>query len=339
MSDTYNAPEPTTQTDGNVTVNVTTPTPAAPPRMATEAMVDAFLGRPAPGAAPATTRRAATYHEPAERHNLIWGLGKGMERPLLGALSLLPGIGQYFTRESWLGQRAYAPSEGIGENVGVAVGEVVPWLAGGEALTGTQLSARALGRIWDFSPTLARAIGSAYGGGTTRVGGLMASRFRSPSAIAKRAAVAGGVAGATQQPETTDPNQSWVERVGERVAPAAAGAAAGAALGLAGPALQRGATALAPAMRNLTSTQQRAVNWAMTGLAGAVAHDITGQLPLTIAAMYALHRAGLGVRAAHQLAPLVAAQATMIARASTRGAAAAGAAAGEVVNDLGATPR
>lgn len=337
MSDTYNAPEPESRTEGNVTVNVTAPaSPAAPAPIATQEMVNAFLSQPAPGAPAATTRSGATtYHEPAERHNIIWGLGKGMERPILGALSLLPGIGQYFTRESWLGQRAYAPSEGIGENIGVAIGEFAPWVAGGEALAGTQIGARALGSIYDFSPTLARAIGSAYGGGTIRgAGGRMASRFRSAPAVAKRAAVAGGVAGATQQPEGR-PDASWLERVGERVAPAAAGAVTGGALGIAGPALQRSAAALGPAIAGLSTSHQGVVNNAVTALGTIATYGASGNLPLTILAMYALHQGGLGVRAAHQLAPLVAQQAIRLGANSARGAAAAGAVAGAVVNDIG----
>jgi hypothetical protein len=306
MSDTYST---TSEPAPGLTVNVAAPQPAqASVPAATESQVDAFLGAPAPaslqGGAP-----PETYQQDPKGGGFVSGAVKGASQQVLGALSLLPGIGDWFTRESYLGQRAYAPSRRGSESVGELVGTVAPWVLGGELLAG----ARGVSALSRLSPSLSRVltgaerIAPAAGETGTAAGGIA----RLKPTVARGAAV-GAVAGAAQEPAG---DTGYLARI----APAAGGALGGAALTKLG----------------LTGAQQKGVQGIVGSLAALMGYEAAGAtgLGMTAFAMYALHRMGLGVRAADHLAPLIAAEARRAAGIS--GAGPVGAVIGQTINEVG----
>lgn len=318
MSDSYSTQtEPSAAAPQGITVNVAAPQPAAATiPSASEADIDRFLGSPTP-ATPAGGR-PDTYQQDPHGGGFISGFEKGVGQQVLGALSLLPGVGNYFTRESWLGQRAYAPSRGGTESLGIGAGTVLPWLAGGAALG----SARGVAALTRLSPSLSRVLAGAerlapstpiateLGEGAIAteaptVGGGIA-RLR--PTVARGTAV-GAAAGAVQEPAGNTGYSG-------RVAPAVAGALGGAALTKLG----------------LTGSQQAGIKNLVTGLSGLVGADIGG-LGMAIISMFGMHNLGVSAVAAHHLAPLITAEAQRLA--SQTAVAPAGAAIGKTVNEIG----
>ena len=330
MSDTYNAAEP----QPGVTVNVAAPQPAAATiPTATEDQVDRFLGTATPTAHPGAGSSDHYVQDP-QGGGFISGVIKGGSQQVLGALSLLPGIGNWFTRESYLGQLAYAPSRRGSESVGEFFGTVAPWIAGGEALA----SARGIGALTSLSPSLARVLAGAEriapkgrvfsvtpeGEATaTSVGGGIA---RLKPTIARGAAV-GAVAGAAQEPEG---DTSYTGRI-----PAAVGGALGGAaltkLGL-GKAQQDGVNKLVTGLATLMGAEAGANVGSALGI-GPLAGGGIGGLGALLISMYGLHNMGLSVRQVDTIAPLIADYAKKLAHTSAT--APVGAAIGKTINEIG----
>jgi hypothetical protein len=225
---------------------------------------------------------------------------------VLGALSLMPGIGDWFTRESYLGQRAYAKNRGgAGEYIGEAIGTVAPWLAGGAALG----SVRGIGALSRLSPSLSRVLtGAARIEPTVTAEGTVAGGIARVKPTLARGAAVGAVAGAAQEPAGNTGYSG-------RVAPALAGALGGAAL---------------------TAPQKLGVNNIIKGLSGLMGYEAYGMMGgglALAAATYALHNMKLGVRAAEHLAPLIVQEAQRLAGPTA--VAPAGAAIGKTTNTIG----
>lgn len=330
MSNDYAAPD--------ININVTAPapapaaaTPAAPAAVptASDADVAAFLGAPTP----ATPAGGAPAVQDPQGGSFLTGFAKGASREVLGALSLLPGVGNLFTRESTLGKMAYAPGRRGSEDIGIGAGMIAPWLVGGEVLGTT----RAIGAISDLSPTLARIATGAFRsrgariaeevtptgeigaagipvGQVTAGGSVGGGMIRAKPTLARMAA-GGAVGGALQEPEGNTGYSG-------RIAPALTGALSAAALGGIG----------------LGGEHIKAVGNITRGLAAIIGFEaggLTGGLGLALMAHLLLHRAGLGVRQVDHLAPLVAEQAQRLAGLSQRHAATVGAVAGGVANEVG----
>lgn len=306
MTDSYLAPEPS---EPNVNINVTQAAPVAapaPPRpaMATRDEVASFLGAATPNAPGGGV--PGTYQQDPQGGGFVSGALKGASREVLGLLSLLPGSGDLFTRQGYLGQMAYAPARRGSEALGIGVGTIAPWLFGGEFLAGS----RAIGALSELSPSIARAVTGAerLKPVTTEAGTVGGGIVRAKPSIARGAAV-GAVAGAAQEPAG---DTGYLARV----APAAGGALSAGAL-----------TAL-----GLGAGQQRTVQVITTGLAGLLSYE-GGGVGLAALAMYLVHKAGLGVRAAEHLGPHIAREARRLAGQSSAGVV--GAEAGQVVNEVG----
>lgn len=304
------APTDGGQTTPNVTVNVGAPASTGPTEV-TQPMIDSFLGRRT-AATPSGGLAGAAPAPSTGGEGFFTGFKRGAETQIYGVLSLLPGIGHYFTRESRLGQEAYAPVHGAGATIGHALGTATPWLVGGEALGG----ARAVSALSRLSPSLSRVLTGAARARpvTTEAGTAGGGIVRFKPTVARGAAI-GLVAGAAQEPEGDPSLQA-------RVAPAVAGALTAGALTKIGL-----TTAQISGVQRLIGTLGAISGYELGGGAG---------LGMTVAAMYGLHHLKLGVREAGHLAPLIAAEARRMARAgATSTAAAAGATAGKIANDIG----
>jgi hypothetical protein len=134
-------------------------------------------------------------------HNLLTGLAKGFGRFATGAASGLPVVGQYAKD---FGAAYREPGVGAMENIGIYAGEILPWLS-------------PIGRV---------ASGVRWAGELAPSLGRIAETLTSTAA--RRGALAGGVAGAAQEPgDETSGIASWPGRLGQGLVGAAAGAAIG----------------------------------------------------------------------------------------------------------------
>jgi hypothetical protein len=172
---------------------------------------------------------------------------------------------------------------------------------------------KAVGALTRLSPSLSRVLtGAERIAPTATAEGTVAGGIARAKPTVARGAAVGAVAGAAQEPEGNTGYSG-------RIAPALGGALGGAALTKLG----------------LTGSQQKGVEGIVGSLAALIGYEAGGAtgLGMTAFAMYALHRMGLGVRAAEHLAPLISAEAARVARQST--VAPTGAVIGQTVNEIG----
>lgn len=279
--------------------------PAQPPvKAASRELVNSFLSH----ATPNTIAGASPGEQPG---SAFTGYAKGFGRQVLGLAELLPAIGHYFDRHSYLGEKAYAPVHGAAETAGYLAGSATPWLLAGEViapLRGAALGINAIRGAEALSPrlgTLARGIykdlpGRAaagttanIGGRTVNIGGRMTPARPTIGQLAARGAVAGGIGGAAEQPPDTSISGEVTGRIGGAIMGAAAGATTA---GLGGvPASTLGKAALA-----------------VGSMIGAYELGPQGTAGVIISAL-ALHHFGVGVEAARAWAPYVASHAAQLA--------------------------
>jgi hypothetical protein len=218
MSDTYTVQSDTPNV--NVQINETR-TPAAAPQpslpAATSADVSQYIA--AHGFEP-------TNHghedKPKEAGSFWGGVEKGVSREVLGVLSAIPSFD--ITRNNPVGRfvrkwsRADEPAVGGAEELGVAAGEIAPWLIPG---------AWPAGALWRGAKAV-RGVG--------RLGESLAELATKAYATPRRAAMAegalaGGTVGFLQEPTSGESQQARESGEGNTVLGRLAGATAGAATG------------------------------------------------------------------------------------------------------------
>jgi hypothetical protein len=219
MSDTYTVQSDTPNV--NVQINERPREAATPPQpslpAATAADVSQYIA--AHGFEP-------THHgaedKPKEAGSFWGGVEKGVSREVLGVLSAIPSfditrnnpVGRFVRRWS----RADEPAVGGAEELGVAAGEIAPWLIPGAwpagALWRGAKAVRGVGRLGESLAELA-----------TRA-------YKTPrSAAIAEGALAGGTVGYLQEPVSGESRQARESGEGNTVLGRLAGATAGAATG------------------------------------------------------------------------------------------------------------
>lgn len=357
---------PVGETQQPVVVNVTQSEPAAPQapdiKAATRQQVLDFIHSGKSELTP-----AGTTHAPhSVGRQVLEGAAQGLAQDVLGPLSLLPdqlfpGVGNPFTREGTLGKWAYQDATQV-QKLAQEAGSLAPLIfplgdiaAAGPTLIGKAagaLSPAAVNRIASifsqrFSPRVGQALTDYFGrasvrapvtvtnaAGQTVSGG---SPFH-PRAIFNRpalarGAIAGGLVGASQEPEG-DPSYTG------RVAGTLAGAAAGAATGGLGAMVTRRMRGITPSnLPNLTAAQTANVNQWVAGLGSMIAgyglgsafgHPFAG-----IATALYLHSLRLPAAAIHHMTPNVLQAAMRYATHLQRGAPAVALEAARGANQTG----
>jgi hypothetical protein len=341
MSDPYNF-----EASPQINVNVQQPeAPAAPPPgVASEDEVNSFLagGSASPSlTAPVPAGSQPTYRQDPRHSDFSRGVAKSLGRGALGLLSWIPGTGDLFTEKGWLGQRAYAPGQSAGEDIGIGLGSLVPGAAAGRILQGVSLTPAMMARVNQAVGTRAsRAIGEifsnqrAYPGSWANprvAGAIPTARAALPRVQAAKGVMAGAIGGAA---EATPGDSSYTAKAEN----AALGGAVGALTGFGIPAATASARNYLQQFAGLNPTQQNqasAVASILAGIGGVSALGFHNPL-IMAAAAYMLHRSGWTASAAHAAAPAVTALAARLYTVNPMISGAAGGGAAKVASDVNA---